>query len=73
MAEAGALVMGARISNLLSLHEATFFSDNETMVNILGESSRGAEPLNLKLFTICFRFQTKELLIRCSRSIELIM
>ena len=60
MAEAGALVMAARISNLLSLHEAAFFSDNETMVNILGESSRGAEPLNFKLFTTYISgFKTK--------------
>ena len=60
MAEAGALVMAARISNLLSLHEATFFSDSETMINILGESSRVAEPLNFKLFTTYISgFKTK--------------
>lgn len=49
MAEAGALALAAKFSSLLSAQEVSFFSDNETVVNILNNSwiLRGLGPYSM--------------------------
>ena len=59
VAEAGGLALAARCCRLLNLQEVSFFSDNETLVNIINDRFQSSKPWSIKPFTADFSFQVQ--------------